>query len=483
MSNDFVLAVISFIIILGPLIIIHELGHFIACRMVGVTVLEFGIGIPPRAAKLFEWRGTDFTLNWLPVGGFVRPLGEDFVSPLPSPEAVSNDPNLPPPFAQQIARYEQYKADLEAIGKKMGNRKIKAMMEANPWQRILFLVAGAGFNFIAAYVILVLVATLTLPPWVVGVSPNSPAAKAGLAANDIIVKVNDKEVKNQDEILAALKTGAKDPLKVTVERQGERKDFTLNPATDRFAPALVQITDVTKGMPADGNFKVNDYVTKVDGVAISTNDKLREYIQKHSGKEVSFTVNRNGEIVNLKVTPKETKQADGSAVGMIGVGLVEFKYDVYTGVDVRDRAKGVPLNEAFGVGLRRTGDILQELISFPVKLIQGVLPIQQARPVSIVGISQIGGEALQKTIQERDPFWVLNFAALISIALGFTNLLPIPGLDGGRILFVIIEILRGKPMKPEREGMIHFVGLMIILGLFVILVINDIFNPIGSVLR
>jgi len=481
MPNDFVLAVISFIIILGPLIFIHELGHFIACRMVGVTVLEFGIGIPPRALKLFEWRGTEFTLNWLPVGGFVRPLGEDFVSPLPAPEEAT-DPSKPPPNAQQVARYEQYRADLEAIGKKLGKNKVKAMMDANPFQRLLFLAAGAGFNFIAAYVILVIVAMLTLPPLVVGASPASPAAKAGLQANDIIVSVNGKDVKSQEEILAAIKAGAKDPITLGVERNGQRQTLTLNQATDRFPAALVQITDVSKGMPADGNFKPNDYIWRVDGVAISSSKSLKDYIVKHGGKAIKFTVLRDGQNVSFEVTPKDSQQADGTTQPMVGISLLDYSYDLVTGIDVRDRAKGVPLGDAFGVAAKAVGDTLGQLISFPVKLIQGLLPLSQARPLSIVGISQVGGEMLQKTIVERDPFWILNFAALISIALGFTNLLPIPGLDGGRILFVLIEILRGKPMKPEREGMIHFVGLMIILGLFVLLVINDLANPIGRVL-
>ncbi len=80
--SELALAIIAFVIVIGPLILIHELGHFIAARLIGVTVLEFGIGFPPRAIKLFEQGGTEFTLNWLPIGGFVRPLGEDFVRPV-----------------------------------------------------------------------------------------------------------------------------------------------------------------------------------------------------------------------------------------------------------------------------------------------------------------------------------------------------------------------------------------------------------------
>src|SRR5688500_7057740 len=105
--NEFLLAVISFLIVLGPLVLIHELGHFIAARLVGITVLEFGIGFPPRAVKLFEQGGTIFSLNWLPIGGFVRPLGEDFVKPVG--ESATE--------AERKA-YMQYQADMEALGKK-----------------------------------------------------------------------------------------------------------------------------------------------------------------------------------------------------------------------------------------------------------------------------------------------------------------------------------------------------------------------------
>jgi regulator of sigma E protease len=127
--------------------------------------------------------------------------------------------------------------------------------------------------------------------------------------------------------------------------------------------------------------------------------------------------------------------------------------------------------------------VLGQLVRFPVDLIRGALTVEEARPVSIVGISQVGGQVVNASIEDRSALRLLNFAALISLALGFTNLLPIPGLDGGRILFVLIEIVRGKPMKPEREGLIHLVGILSIMGLFVLLVINDIVNPIGQVIR
>ena len=102
---------------------------------------------------------------------------------------------------------------------------------------------------------------------------------------------------------------------------------------------------------------------------------------------------------------------------------------------------------------------------------------EEARPISIVGISQVGGQFLQQSIEEKQPVVILNFMAVISIALGFTNLLPIPALDGGRILFVLIEIVRGRPIAPEREGMVHLVGMVVLLSIGLIIMLYDLFNP------
>jgi regulator of sigma E protease len=165
------------------------------------------------------------------------------------------------------------------------------------------------------------------------------------------------------------------------------------------------------------------------------------------------------------------------------LGLRALEFNLITGLALEDRAEGKPFFEAIGAGIQRTGLILEQLIRFPVDLIRGALTIEEARPVSVVGISQLGGQVVSAAVEDRSPLRLINFAALISLALGFTNLLPIPGLDGGRILFVLIEIVRGKPMAPEREGVIHMVGLLFILGLFMILVVNDLVNPIGQVIR
>jgi regulator of sigma E protease len=123
-------------------------------------------------------------------------------------------------------------------------------------------------------------------------------------------------------------------------------------------------------------------------------------------------------------------------------------------------------------------EIIYRTLQAPVMLIQGQISPAEARPVSVVGISQLAGRAAEETATQGDLFPLLWFSGIISVALGFTNLLPIPALDGGRIMFVLIEAIRGRRVEPEREGMVHLVGMLVLLGLMVLIIIQDIINPV-----
>jgi regulator of sigma E protease len=128
-------------------------------------------------------------------------------------------------------------------------------------------------------------------------------------------------------------------------------------------------------------------------------------------------------------------------------------------------------------------DVLNTIASVPAQIINGTANGEDLRLASIVGISQVGGLFLQESIQRSQPTIIIEYIALISMVLGLTNLLPIPALDGGRILFVLIEVLRGRPIAPEREGMVHLVGLALLLSLMVVVMLNDIINPLTDIIR
>jgi regulator of sigma E protease len=113
---------------------------------------------------------------------------------------------------------------------------------------------------------------------------------------------------------------------------------------------------------------------------------------------------------------------------------------------------------------------------------RGTIPAEQARPMSIVGISQAGGQFLEQSIEDQSPGLILNFIAMISIALGVTNLLPFPAFDGGRIMFVLLEIVRGRPISPEREGLVHLIGFVFFLSVGLLIILNDLLHPLPSLL-
>ena len=469
--GNVLLWIISFLVVLGPLILIHEFGHFIACRLIGVTVLEFGFGFPPRAVKLFERGGTEFTLNWLPIGGFVRPLGEDFVKPV-GEQATQ----------QERAAWDKHQAELERLGQKRINAK--SVMEAGPWQRIFFVAAGAGMNFVGAIVILIIAALLGRPApaaVIVSTALKSPALAANLQYGDVITAINGQPINSSDEADLILKESMTSKIDLTLLRGDQTINITLEPTTTGGIPHQgVFVLGTAPNSPAAAVFQEKDVILKVDKLNTNTVDTLKKYVDSHTGQTVVLTINRNGEQLTAEIVPRATPP---EGEGAMGVTIAQITYDTTFGFAMGDNAiKKATVGEALGYGFSQTFDLTRTIILAPVDIITGKRPLSDARPLGPVGIAQASSEFVQNSIESKEPYPILGFAALISIALGVTQLLPIPGLDGGRILFIIIELLRGKPMEPEREGMIHLIGLMLLLGLVAILTVNDLLHPITQVI-
>lgn len=354
----FVYDVLAFFLVLGPIVLVHELGHFIAAVRLGVRVEEFGLGLPPRAVKLFERGGVVYSLNWLPLGGFVRPAGED-------------DPTVD--------------GGLAAAPKRV---------------RFLVLVAGATANFLLAFLLLWgAFMTTDVPVYdessiaVVSVSEGEPAAESGLREGDVILEVNGQAYDDSAAIVDVVRDSVNEPVSFLVERDGRQMIVEIVPA------------------PAPGN----------------------------------------------------------DALGRIGAGLGALA----TGEFVRFG----PL-EAAGESASQIWRIISLTLRIPVMLIEGSVSADELGFIGPPNIARASRQSAQMSLTSGDWFPFLSFVAFINVALGFTNLLPIPALDGGRILFVVIEALRGRRVPPEREATVHMVAMMFLLGLMVLIFVNDLLNPI-----
>ncbi len=475
-SNSGLASLLAFALVLIPAVIIHELGHFLAAKSVGITILEFGIGFPPRIGRLFVWRGTEFTLNLLPLGGFVRPLGEDIVSPKGDEHELSDKQ--------------------EAIER--GIEDIKTVNEATPLQRIWFMSAGALFNLITAFLLFIVIGMIGVPEFlggrvnVVYVEPDSPLAEAGLQTNDAIETIDGDVFGSSLDFLRRLDAVPEgEEIAITV-RRGETSDLVelnytgIAPVDAEDISSSVRVMALVEGAPADeAGMLPGDLITRFNDEPVTDVTQLQQITRENAGTVVDLRLFRAGEVVDVSLTPREDPPP---GEGSIGIEISTAGENAGFGLFFQE---GIPqqtvVQLSFGEAVRFsvasfTG-LIQAIVEVPSGIIRGTIDRQAARPVSIVGISQAGGLFLQQSIEQDEPILILNFIAVISIALGLTNLLPLPALDGGRIMFVLLEIVRGRPIAPEREGLVHLLGLAFLLSLTVIFVINDFLNPITNLLR
>jgi len=483
-ENNPIVVILAFIVVLTPLILIHELGHFFAAKSVGITILEFGLGFPPKVRKLFTWRETEFTLNWIPLGGFVRPLGEDVIRPLDD-ESVEED-------RQEFIRRQQATANTDT------NQQIakpKSVNEASPIARIIFMAAGAAANFVLAFVLFAIVALLRIQQ-VVGASlqvvkldSSSVLSQAGLRQDDIITEVNGTKFQTTDEFLKTFYSSTQQPVHLNVLRGTDNQQVALtvnNPSglAASSPETYTQIRDVIKDSPAAlADIRPNDLVVAFNGEHISNVDDFRAKIQANLGKEVSITLDRDGQKIDVTLTPRANPPQNQ---GSLGVGIADVQKDSALGITFvgLPQIDYVPqsLGDSVKYGYQSVVEVISSVVELPSRLLSGAITPQEARPVSVLGISQIGAVFIEQSISQKRITPILLFIATISVGLGFFNLLPIPALDGGRILFVVIEIIRGKPISPEREGLVHLIGLALLLSLSVLVLLNDVINPVTNAL-
>lgn len=420
--------------VLGVLIVVHEMGHYFAARWLGVKVEEFGIGFPPR---LFAIRrnGIDYSLNLLPLGGFVRILGEN---------GDSDDP--------------------------------KSFGKAPAWKRLIILAAGSFMNLFLALIIFAAMSVsgtqqVDAPFTGVGiVLPNQPAAAAGMQPGDRIISVAGNPVTTSDEVRALSKENAGKPTVFLVERNGKQVPLTIIPNPNPVNGAYLginlepwvqpaRVDRVTPGGPADkAGIQPGDVIVDVNGTPVNSVPQA-DALLSQSSAPAKVTVERNGQGVGpllLNISANQTSY---------GFGFFYPYRTVYYGPA-----------DALGRALGNTWNVIS---SVPMGIAQAFAGQAQGPGVTgPVGIGQLTGE-----VAEQSGFnGLLNLTALLGISLFMLNLLPLPALDGGRLLFIVIELLRGgRRIAPEKEGIVHFAGMVVLLTLMVIVTFFDLQRVIEGV--
>ncbi len=367
--------------VLSVLVLAHELGHFVMARKYGAKAEEFGLGFPPRAVGIYKnkegkWKkvfgskevkdasDTVYSINWLPLGGFVKIKGED---------GENSDPDS---FA---------------------SRKM--------WQKAVILVAGVTMNIFLAFVLISIGYMIGFPQAI------------------------------DDEL-----SGAK-----VVDPQ-------------------IQVIDLIEDSPAkEAGLQPGDVITGIDGIKFENFGELQNYVDENIGNEIVYEVRRAYETMTFSITPEVREETDRGGVGISIVELGTVKYSFFRSIW-----------EGFKTTIFITWMILLAFYNLLRDLIMGSgVGVEVAGPV---GIAAITGQAARLGIAH-----LLQFTALLSINLAIINILPIPALDGGRLLFLLIEKIKGSPIKRETEALIHNTGFILLMILILIVTFNDVSRYSGAI--
>jgi len=414
------------VLLLSLLAFIHEFGHFVAAKRAGIRVQEFGFGYPPRLLTIAKRGDTEYTINAIPFGAFVRMLGEE-------------DPSQPDSFAS----------------KGMGTRAIT-------------LTAGPILNVLLAFVLLFAVAFLTssyalmATTRVIAVAPDSPAAKVGIRRDDLIVAINDEVVENcYPELQRQLRLNLGREVSILVERyDGLRRSVELTPRERPpqgegpigvFLETLrgIKVTGVAPGSPAaQAGIRPGDLILDMGGEQIADQRELAEHIASRRGWRIAVRLGRGDRVldpITLHI-PEDLKK------GQETLGL-SFRLSPLAAM------------------AKACFQMVLVVVNIPVALaglIRGTAPSDSV--LGPIGIVQTMGE-----MAKTGPTNLMLFTAALSLGLAIINLLPFPGLDGGRLLFVLLEALRGgRRVDPRKEALIHLIGIAILICLMFVISYFDI---------
>ena len=436
---------LAFLLLLGVIVVFHEFGHFIVARRSGVHVVRFSVGFGRPLLRWSDRYGTEFVLAAIPFGGYVQMY--DDRDPVINAEAVEG--SVPP----------------NALG----------YTHLSPLWRIAISLAGPIANFILAiaiYAALFMAGSLQFTPTFAGAEPGSALAETKLMSPFEVVAVDGASVQNYQDIAMGLGN-----------RLGESGDIVLGVvdlASAQASEVSLQITNwhqgvgepdlfgslglrpirlsvvgqvVAESAAAKAGLQPGDWIVGVNGQPVSQWSDWVSHIVNSPGRELTFEVLREGRTLFVRAVPEEVTAVDGSTAGRLGVAPVREKvqYGAF---------------KATQLGAAKTWDMTVMTLSMMKKMIAGSVSAENL--VGPVGIVKIAGDSVRVGWQ-----FFLNIMALMSVSLGVLNLLPIPMLDGGHVVFTTLEMLRGKPLSDRLQMSVMQIGIILLGAVMIFVTYND----------
>ncbi len=443
---EFLKAIPSFLVAIIILVAIHEFGHFYVARLCGVRVLRFSLGFGKVLLRRYDSKGTEFTLSALPFGGYVKMLDE-------------REGDVPAELLPQ------------------------AFNQKTVWQRMAIVVAGPVANFILAILlfwVLLLGGERGLIPIIGAVQLDSIAAKAGLEIGQEILAIDGVETPTEQAVAKQLigRLGESGSIHFNVRYPSSTLQYEVDVKLDDWMqgvkdpdpfkglgiaqayPLNAIVGEVADKTPAQrAGFAEGDKIVKADDIAIADWSAWVAYVRSHPAKVLSVQIERSNQLISLSVTP-ESFTEKGVSYGRVGMASKPLPEELFRHYDYS-------VGGAFIASLQRTWDTAGFVLLSVKKLILGEISTKNlSGPISI---AKVAGSSAQNGLKS-----FVGFVALLSVFLGVFNLLPIPVLDGGHLLYLSIEVIKGKPVSEQVQILAYQFGLALVIGLSMLAMYNDI---------